>query len=508
VTGPLSRLWAKTNREDAIHLLIYHLIDVSQAALAMWNLSFGEGLKAYFADTLRLSVDDAAQLLAFWIGLHDIGKASPAFQAKYKPAIVGLREVGLEIDRRVTTDVPHGWVTYDVLGHLQHGLLHQETPLGHRQAQQIARSVGGHHGSWPHPTEAQQVRSKARGGDAWHQARRHLLYELASTLNLPTFSNPDFLSDPEAANAFLIMLSGFTSVADWIGSMEEYFPFHPDLMPSAEYAVISARQAEAALHQTGWLQWQSAGDLLSFEEMFPDPEFAAGPNDIQREVVTRTEGMVPPLLAIIEAPTGTGKTEAAFYLADRLNQAGLGQGMYIAMPTQATSNQMYDRTVRFLQSRYPQSIVAPGLLHSQARWRVSPLNEVPLNIAGSDSKDETTHVYGWFMPKKRGLLAPFAVGTVDQALLSVLLTRHFFVRLFGLGHKVIVFDEVHAYDTYMNTLFARLLEWLRAVDASVIILSATLPENTRRQLVEAYTGVQGETAVRPCHLSPPDACLA
>ncbi len=492
MTGPLSRLWAKTNRQDAIHLLIYHLIDVSQVALAMWTLSFGESLKAYFADALRLSADDAARLLAFWVGLHDIGKASPAFQAKHKPAIVGLREAGLEIDRRVPTDVPHGWITYDALGHLRHGLLYQETPLEHRQAQQIARAVGGHHGSWPHPTEAQQVRSRVRGSDAWHQARRLLLHELASTLHLPAFGDPDFLSDPEAANAFLVMLSGFTSVADWIGSMEEHFPFHYDLMPSAEYAGISARQAEGALHQTGWLQWQGAGDLLPFEEMFP--EFTAGPNDIQREIIARTEGMTPPLLAIIEAPTGTGKTEAAFYLADMLNQAGLGQGLYVAMPTQATSNQMYDRTVSFLRSRYPQSIVSPRLLHSQARWRVSPPDDVPWNIAGPDPKGETTHVYGWFMPKKRGLLAPFAVGTVDQALLSVLLTRHFFVRLFGLGHKVVIFDEVHAYDTYMNTLFVRLLEWLRAVNASVIILSATLPENTRRQLVEAYIGAQSETA--------------
>lgn len=486
----LSRLWAKTNKESAIHLLIYHLIDVSQAALALWNLSFGESLRVYFADALRLTPTDAAQLLAFWIGLHDIGKACPAFQAKHKPAIVGLREAGLEIDRRVMTNIPHGWVTYDALGHLQHGLLHQETPLERRWAQQIARAVGGHHGSWPHPTEVQQVRLRARGGDAWHQARHRLLRELASTLAPLAFGNPDFLSNPEAANAFLVMLSGFTSVADWIGSMEEYFPFRSDLMPSVDYAAISARQAEEALRQTGWLQWQSTGDLLTFENMFP--EFIEGPNDIQQTIIAQTEGMIPPLLAIIEAPTGTGKTEAAFYLADVLNQIGRRQGMYIAMPTQATSNQMYDRTASFLRSCYPQSAIGPRLLHSQARWRVSPPQEVPSNITGTDSKDETAHVYGWFMPKKRGLLAPFAVGTVDQALLSVLLTRHFFVRLFGLGHKIVIFDEVHAYDTYMNTLFTRLLEWLRVVDASAIILSATLPEDTRRQLVEAYTGMESE----------------
>ena len=89
---------------------------------------------------------------------------------------------------------------------------------------------------------------------------------------------------------------------------------------------------------------------------------------------------------------------------------------------------------------------------------------------------------------KQTLLAPFGVGTVDQTLLGILQTRHFFVRLLGLSHKVLIFDEVHAYDAYMSTLFERLLKWLRAIGTSVIMLSATLPTATRQKLVKAYTG--------------------
>lgn len=74
----------------------------------------------------------------------------------------------------------------------------------------------------------------------------------------------------------------------------------------------------------------------------------------------------------------------------------------------------------------------------------------------------------------------------------MLQTRHFFVRLLGLSHKTIIFDEVHAYDTYMSTLFQRLLGWLHAVGASVVILSATLPATSRRQLLQAYAGVEDE----------------
>ena len=100
----------------------------------------------------------------------------------------------------------------------------------------------------------------------------------------------------------------------------------------------------------------------------------------------------------------------------------------------------------------------------------------------------TIKAQGWFLPRKRTLLAPFAVGTVDQALMSTLQTRHFFVRLFGLSGKTIIFDEAHAYDTYMNTLFERLLVWLHAVGASVIVLSATLPATTLHALIKAWRG--------------------
>jgi CRISPR-associated endonuclease/helicase Cas3 len=116
-----------------------------------------------------------------------------------------------------------------------------------------------------------------------------------------------------------------------------------------------------------------------------------------------------------------------------------------------------------------------------------------LQLKTMDERDGgTLAAMKWFLPRKRTLLSTFGVGTVDQTFLSVLQTRHFFVRLLGLGHKTIIFDEVHAYDTYMSTLFQRLLSWLRAIGASVVILSATLPTRARRDLLQAYAGVPDE----------------
>ena len=78
--------------------------------------------------------------------------------------------------------------------------------------------------------------------------------------------------------------------------------------------------------------------------------------------------------------------------------------------------------------------------------------------------------------------------------MAVLQTKHVFVRLFGLAHKTVIIDEVHAYDAYMSTLLERLLEWLAALGSPVILLSATLPAERRNKLIEAYQrGLEAET---------------
>ena len=156
------------------------------------------------------------------------------------------------------------------------------------------------------------------------------------------------------------------------------------------------------------------------------------------------------------------------------------------MPTQATSNQMFQRTATFLQKRYPHFPLNIHLVHGNAAW-TEQIRDIHLAGIGEDVEDGLV-AHTWFLPRKRTLLAPFGVGTVDQSFLSVLQSRHFFLRLYGLGHKVVIFDEVHAYDTYMSQLFLHLLAWLRAMGTSVIVLSATLPESTRRDMVTAYLG--------------------
>ena len=200
---------------------------------------------------------------------------------------------------------------------------------------------------------------------------------------------------------------------------------------------------------------------------------------------------------------GEGKTEAALCLADHWTEGAGLRGFYFALPTQATSNQMFTRIRDFLESSCREDPVQLQLLHGHAslsaEFEVLRQNgdrlfspQYPGVEGGSDHLGVTAAE--WFTYRKRGLLAAFGVGTIDQALLAGLRTRHVFVRLFGLSGKTVIIDEVHAYDTYMTTLLERVLEWLAALGSPVVLLSATLPRDRKAELISAYRKGLGQEA--------------
>jgi len=469
-------LWAKADEAGRFHPLICHLIDVASVARSVWDKALTEAPREHLANLVGLPPDESGRLLSLWIGLHDIGKASPAFQRRDTRAVERLRAAGLSFPKVfVRSRCRHSTVTAREVDRL----LQEETGLATSHSRLVARALGGHHGTWPPAMEIQGLSTSDLGGEDWAAVRRELFAEMVAL-----FAPPPVASDltQEEENALVMLLSGLCVVADWIGSMETHFPFADLPIYPARYAGRAEDQAIQALKQLGWIGWTPPAEGLLFAQLF---DFQ--PRPMQQAVVDLAESLNEPALVIIEAPTGTGKTEAALYLADRWATACQQRGLYVAMPTMATSNQMFGRVQKVLAQRYPSSLVNLHLVHSQARWR----DDVrALQLETLDELEEAGNVAAmtWFLPRKRTLLAPFGVGTVDQALLSVLQTRHFFLRLFGLSHKTVIFDEVHAYDTYMSTIFQRLLGWLRLLGTSVVLLSATLPTGTRRELVEAYSG--------------------
>jgi len=395
--------------------------------------------------------------------LHDVGKVSPGFQKQIWDK--KLPELSPELYNQGGFEQNHALISEVAL----RDWYRQHAPT----AADWATVVGLHHGL---PCNAfKQHDANIFGGNSWASLRVRLLEELTKE-----FGPPPCCPVPDS----FTFVTGFVCVADWIASDEELFPPERPLEEHLE-------RIEEVLDRLGFL-WPEPRPGLTFQEIF-----GFCPNDIQAKTYQLAD---QPGLLLVEAPMGTGKTEAALWAAYRLMVTGQNHGLYFALPTRLSSNLIHHRVEGFLGKIFGEAMVA-RLIHGQAwlqeyfrrHWEpakgdqsvdpsISPRSEEdPLRwmLAGGE---EFRPSGSWFTPAKRGLLWPFGVGTVDQALLGVVQVRHFFMRLFGLAGKVVILDEIHSYDFYTGTLIEALIRRLRDLGSSVILLSGTLTTARRESL--------------------------
>ena len=404
--------------------------------------------------------------------LHDIGKVSPGFQKKCP-------------DWLLHYPLPHGIHEED------HAKISQFTVremLGLPRLHQWAAIVGAHHG-----------RLKGRlSQEPWEEERRRLAKELIAHFGA--------LPDRPAEEAVLWLTAGLISVADWIGSDEFHF------LQEAKWDIKERRRCAAtALRKNRWKRLR-VRESLSFPELFPG--FTANNlQDATCKIVSQ------PGVYVIEGPMGYGKTEAALAAAYQVMAKGMARGLYFGLPTQVTSNRIHERVEPFVDRMCNDG--EPVRLAHSASWLVDTVPPLRLRAASPDS-DAAEHVQvgrSWFASPKRALLAPFGVGTIDQALLGIVAAKHFFVRQFGLAGKVVILDEVHTYDLYTSTLIDALVKRLRELQCTVVILSATLAEKRRRELLgltedhpvsAAYplvSGVERSLIEQACTPPPPKSIV-
>ena len=369
---------------------------------------------------------------------HDIGKVSPAFQEmihlnlnnpKYVPnSLPGLENANPEKAKR-SESAFHAWVS-------QAGA----QGLG----KYIPEILGQHHGM--SPSSIGLKNDGVYGGPAWQFEREKLLAELARVLN----GRWPIIARPEQAR----VLAGLTTVADWIGS-GSYFD-----NPKSNWADL----IEVAVDNAGFIR-PEIRQGLDFSDIFP---FQA--QKVQSALINAASQAG---VYVLEAPMGSGKTEAALFVAYKAMELGQATGIYFALPTQLTSDKIHERVNRFLDkilcsdSAHPKAF----LVHGSA-W----LRDTEMGEEGQPGKS-------WFNSNKRSILAPFAVGTIDQALMAAMNVKHGFVRAFGLAGKVVILDEVHSYDVYTSTIMRHFIGLLKELHCTVIILSATLTTARRRELL-------------------------
>jgi CRISPR-associated endonuclease/helicase Cas3 len=419
------------------------------------------------AEALRMDdVDAAARFIAAMAGAHDLGKATPEFQRQVEAAGFKFPPCRPSRDR-----VPHGALTE---GLLERWL--RDRGVSPKVASRLAKALGAHHGF---PAEG-EYRSRTEdswvvGGPAWDEARKALLDEYESICGVGL---PQHLSDVPAE--VTVALMAIASFCDWIASDPTYFPYGRDPSDPRQYFHDACQRAAEALDAIGWHpRTPLAPDGADFPQVFGFP-----PNLLQKRVIEAVACVNGPALLLVEAPMGAGKTEAALYAHLVLQRVAGHRGLYVAMPTQTTGNGMFSRVRAFLDRLGTGRPLDLQLQHGVAILHREYQELRPDRVG--DRPDETVLAHEWFTPRKRAMLSEYGVGTVDQALLGVLRVRHHFVRLWGLGNRTVVLDEVHAYDLYTSTLIEVLIRWLRRMGSSVILLSATLSRSQRRRLLEAY----------------------
>ncbi len=330
-------------------------------------------------------------------------------------------------------------------------------------------ALGGHHGRYfcQKPNVPKGFGEVVDDQDWVLELRQELLGELRSHFGgLPETGSSE-------KNARLHWLTGLVIFCDWIGSNTTWFPLHE----SPAELETSSTQARTALDDIGWSH-NSVKPSLKFPDLFGFDS----PRPLQ-EALTRAAEQSG--LFIIEAPTGDGKTEAALGAAYRRWTQGTERGLYFALPTQLTSNRIHDRVMKFLANVISDSS-AFSLVHGSAWLNEKRIRALQPNVAEkSEIEDQAEEGNRWFSDTRRSLLAPFGVGTIDQALMSVLPVKFSALRLFALSGKVVVIDEVHSYDPYTSAFVDRLVEWLIELGCSIIILSATLTTQRRQSLLKA-----------------------
>lgn len=474
----LGCLWAKTSRDEdsGWHPLILHLLDVAASADAILAREPPQTRKM-IAAILGMGWEEARPWLLFLVACHDLGKSCSGFQSKW-PKL--LPKTGLRLPRSPNTDIRHGVVSQISLMEI---LRAQNWP--EELAELAADAVGCHHGNRASENAKDQASFEIYVGrgerleavrNDWIQARHGLVTALLEVFRPPRVPTKPTLSGPE-----FMLLAGLTSFADWIGSNEDWFPFGSpdDCLDLRRWFQKSRVKADQALEAIGWQsRTPLSQEFRSFEQVF-----GFSPRPLQRAVSDALSSLKKPAILLVEAPMGEGKTEAAFFAYLELQRRCGHRGLYVALPTKATGNAMFKRTLKFLCGQGRERKLDLQLLHG-----ATLLNDTFQNLRITGIHDPETggeiRAGEWFTYKKRALLSEYGVGTVDQALLPILPVRHNFVRLWGLANRVVVFDEIHAYDAYTGTLLIHLLRWLLALGSSVVLLSATLPPSIRRKLAE------------------------
>ena len=465
------------------HPLPLHSLDVAAVGTTLLTAERAPG--GTLPELLGLSVEDTIRCTSCLLALHDVGKFAKRFQAKAPRWFPSVFEQSPDT---VPTQFDHGAGGLRLFD-AEPAAFHAPPGADVRALRLLVSAVFGHHGS--PPTADGPGALRADFGTAGIAAARLFVGEIWDFFSL---GEAWPYLDLERTRRASFALAGLAVLADWIGSKQEWFPYSDPVEDLSEYWQRALDRAAFAVSQAGVIPSPMSARVsyldLVRENVTPSP---------MQKWARDVELPYGPALYLLEDETGSGKTEAAAMLAHRLMQSGAAEGLYLALPTMATANAMFDRLAEcyralFADDATPSIALAHGGrdLHDgfqEAKRQWGRMEDPYAGDASPDGADVTASAAcaEWVADdRRRAFLADVGAGTIDQALQAVLPARHQSLRLLGLMRRVLILDEVHAYDAYMQREIERLLEFQAALGGSAIILSATLPLSIRNRLADAF----------------------
>lgn len=471
--GWTDRYWGKACPEQqhaSHHLLCLHSLDVAAALTAL--LDARPAQLAALAARSDISVESCRALLTLCAALHDLGKFACAFQAKaadYWP-------------HRARWKGPPG----DPFGHGAYG-----TPLWKqlREEPSIAR-LGEGVSVWLDAAFAHHGRPIDQAAEATRLPDVMCEEAVADARNFARAMVERFARDAcvsrDQALRVEFEIAGLISVADWIGSNQDWFPYVSAAVDIESYWADRCARAKQAEQAFGLVE-EAPAAAVSLSDLIA----TTGP--VEASPLQRAAASVPladgAALYLLEDLTGAGKTEAALLLAHRLMRAGRAEGLYWALPTMATANGIFDRLGRAYRQLF-EGDATPSLVltHGGARDHEGFRRILTPSISTSQTYPEEASALcaEWLASDgRRALFAQVGIGTIDQALLAALPVKHQAVRSAALARRILVVDEAHAYDPYMTRGLERLLGRHLDGGGCAIVLSATLPLNLRQTFANA-----------------------
>ena len=493
-------LWAKKEDKGSRFFwlpLIVHLTDTMNTARWLWTNWISDRQRALCINSINPSNEETAQNLAAFLGaVHDIGKATPAFQTQQ-----GF-QYSADLDHRLLERLERAGFSGISLLHLSDPRKTPHSVAGEYLLKKafhvrddIGSIIGGHHGKPvddPFCVEDQSAyvgnyfQSEDNHSEVymkWKCAQEEIFQWACSSSG---FSGSESL--PEISQPAQVIYSGLLIMADWISSNTEYFPLID--IDAEDVPDMNAR------YQRGITAWCADLPLQiqnysSMDDLFRK-RFGFLPRNFQEVVYTTISRINKPGIIILEAPMGLGKTEAALAAAEEVAAKTGSSGLFFGLPTQATSNSMFGRVYQWLETLTEEYGVNQSLRLNHGKAALNEdMNKLrdyssskDINI--DDSTAGSVFVNEWFEGRKKTALDDFVVGTVDGFLLTALKQKHLALRHLGFSKKVIIIDEVHAYDTYMQQYLEKAIQWMGAYRTPVILVSATLPEEKRKCLIAAY----------------------